>query len=105
MGSNLWSWHRAPNCQAKESGTGHAHHVGQFVGPLLLHEQRSFAAYDILGASYQESGCCVLVHRIPGNLFKDEAVVGLVLVESGLRSHGSGMNWVARDWSRSRLSA
>ena len=83
MGSNLWSWHRvAPNCQAKESGTGHAHHVGQFVGPLLLHEQRIFAAYDILGASYQESGCCVLVHRIPGNLFKDEAVVGLVLVES-----------------------
>ncbi len=72
----------APNCQAKESGTGHSHHVGQFVGPLLLPEQRIFTAHDILGASHQESGGGVCPHRIPGKLFKDKAVVGLVLVES-----------------------
>ena len=71
----------APNRQAEEGGTGHAHHVGQFVGPLLLPEQRIFATHDILGASHEEAGGGLCPHRIPGNLFKDKAVVGLVLVE------------------------
>ncbi len=71
----------APNRQAKESGTGHAHHVGQFVGPLLLPEQGVFAVYDILGASHDKAGGGVFSHRVPGNLFKDKAVVGFVLVE------------------------
>ena len=71
----------APNRQAKEGGTGDPYHVGQFVGPLLLPEQRIFAAHDILGASHQKTGGGVLAQGVPGNLLEHELVVGLVLVE------------------------
>ena len=49
------------------------------IVPVVL-EQRILPP-TILGASHQESGCCVL-SPCPRQLFKDEAVVELVLVES-----------------------
>ena len=48
----------------------------------MLPKQRIFAAYDIFGASHEEASGSVLAQGVPGNLFKDKAVVGLVLVES-----------------------
>ena len=72
----------AANGEAEERAAGGTHHVVQFVGALVRGEHGVGTFHAIPGTGHQKTRCCVGSELISSELFEDEAVVRLILVES-----------------------
>ena len=73
---------RTTQGEPQEGCAGGAQHVVDLVGPLLSGQRDVRALDDVHRATHQEPRGHVHAQRVPGNLLADEAVVGLVGIES-----------------------
>ncbi len=72
---------RAANGQPEECAARGAHDVVQFVGALIRRQHRVRTFHLVPRAADEKPSRFIHAERIPGELFHDESVVGLVLVE------------------------
>ena len=72
---------RAADGQAEERAARRAHDVVQFIGALIRRQHRVRAFHLVPRPADEKAGRFVHAQRIAGELFDDELVVRLVLVE------------------------
>ena len=69
--------------QAQKGGARRAHHVIQFVSPLLRRQHRIRTTHDINRPADQKTSGHIDAERVAGQLLADELVIRFVLIECG----------------------